>query len=81
MPRVNINLSDEVSVKLNELVKDLKMSKTQILTSALEEMHEKKRIEKRKALWQKGFDAFKDDEEFQKEQLELAEAGVSDGII
>ncbi|MCR2060463.1 hypothetical protein [Campylobacter helveticus] len=81
MPRVNINLSDEASVKLNELVKDLKMSKTQILTHALKEMHEKRRIEIRKALWQKGFDAFKDDEEFQKEQLELAEAGVGDGII
>lgn len=81
MQRVHVTLSDEASVKLNELVKDLKMSKTQILTHALKEMHEKRRIEIRKALWQKGFDAFKDDEEFQKEQLELAEAGVADGII
>lgn len=34
----------------------------------------------RKALWIKSFEAFKDDEEFHKEQLELAEVGINDGF-
>ncbi|HEC1774094.1 TPA: hypothetical protein R1721_001674 [Campylobacter lari] len=37
-------------------------------------------IKQRKALWIKSFKAFKDDEEFHKEQLELAEAGINDGF-
>ncbi|MCV3471503.1 hypothetical protein [Campylobacter sp. CNRCH_2015_0338h] len=37
-------------------------------------------IKQRKALWIKSFEAFKDDEEFHKEQLELAEAGINDGF-
>ncbi len=37
-------------------------------------------IEQRKLLWVKGFDAFKDDKVYQKEQLELAEAGINDGL-
>lgn len=81
MQRLSLRLNDEASVMLDTLVKDLKMSKTQILTCALEQMHEKQYIEKRKALWAASFEAFKDDEEFQREQLELAEAGVDDGII
>lgn len=81
MQRINLRLNDEASVMLDTLAKDLKMSKTQILTCALEQMHEKERIAKRKALWAASFEAFKDDEEFQREQLELAEAGVGDGII
>ncbi|AJD03394.1 hypothetical protein UPTC4110_0849 [Campylobacter lari CCUG 22395] len=35
-------------------------------------------IKQRKVLWIKSFEAFKDDEEFHKEQLELAEAGIND---
>ncbi|AJC87821.1 hypothetical protein [Campylobacter insulaenigrae] len=37
-------------------------------------------IKQRKALWIKSFEAFKDDEEINKEQLELAEAGINDGF-
>ncbi|EAJ0349262.1 hypothetical protein YZ38_08110 [Campylobacter lari] len=37
-------------------------------------------IKQRKALWIKSFEAFKDDEEFHKEQLELAEVGINDGF-
>ncbi|ARJ53305.1 hypothetical protein FZ832_04860 [Campylobacter jejuni] len=81
MQRINLTLNNETSLMLDKLAKDLKMSKTQILTDALKQMHESKRIEQRKALWIKSFEAFKNDEEYQKEQLELAEAGVGDGII
>ncbi|EAH7052205.1 hypothetical protein [Campylobacter coli] len=81
MQRINLTLNNEVSLMLDKLAKELKMSKTQILTDALKQMHESKRIEQRKALWIKSFEAFKNDEEYQKEQLELAEAGVGDGII
>ncbi|EAI2956644.1 hypothetical protein E2806_05350 [Campylobacter jejuni] len=81
MQRINLTLNNETSLMLDKLAKDLKMSKTQILTDALKQMHESKRIEQRKALWIKSFEAFKNDEEHQKEQLELAEAGVGDGII
>ncbi|EAH8023708.1 TPA: hypothetical protein SB814_001029 [Campylobacter jejuni] len=81
MQRINLTLNNEASLMLDKLAKDLKMSKTQILTDALKQMHESKRIEQRKALWIKSFEAFKNDEEYQKEQLELAEAGVGDGII
>ncbi|EGJ3614724.1 hypothetical protein IEC45_001422 [Campylobacter jejuni] len=81
MQRINLTLNNETSLMLDKLAKDLKMSKTQILTDALKQMHESKRIEQRKALWIKSFEAFKNDEECQKEQLELAEAGVGDGII
>ncbi|MDN2792492.1 hypothetical protein PAJ27_01945 [Campylobacter jejuni] len=81
MQRINLTLNNETSLMLDKLAKDLKMSKTQILTDALKQMHESKRIEQRKALWIKSFEAFKNDEEYQKEQLELAEAGVGNGII
>lgn len=81
MQRINLTINDEAGLMLDELVKELKMSKTQILIDALRQMHEKRKIEQRKALWIKSFEAFKNDEEFQKEQLELAEAGVDDGII
>lgn len=81
MQRINLTLNNEASLMLDKLAKDLKMSKTQILTDALKQMHENKRIEQRKALWIKSFEALKNDEEYQKEQLELAEAGVGDGII
>ncbi|AHK73608.1 hypothetical protein M8032_001805 [Campylobacter jejuni] len=81
MQRINLTLNNEASLMLDKLAKELKMSKTQILTDALKQMHESKRIEQRKALWIKSFEAFKNDEEYQKEQLELAEAGVGDGII
>lgn len=81
MQRINLTLNDEASLMLDKLAKELKMSKTQILTDALKQMHESKRIEQRKALWIKSFEAFKNDEEYQKEQLELAKAGVGDGII
>ena len=81
MQRMNLTLNNEASLMLDKLAKELKMSKTQILTDALKQMHESKRIEQRKALWIKSFEAFKNDEEYQKEQLELAEAGVGDGII
>ncbi|EAK9946325.1 hypothetical protein A0Y81_04320 [Campylobacter lari] len=37
-------------------------------------------IKQRKALWIKSFEAFRDDEEFHKEQLELAKAGINDGF-
>ncbi|VEJ53888.1 Uncharacterised protein [Campylobacter insulaenigrae] len=37
-------------------------------------------IKQRKALWIKSFEAFKNDEEINKEQLELAEAGINDGF-
>ncbi|EAK0436966.1 hypothetical protein YZ11_05745 [Campylobacter lari] len=37
-------------------------------------------IKQRKALWIKSFEAFRDDEEFYKEQLELAKAGINDGF-
>ncbi|EAL55868.1 hypothetical protein CCOA0086 [Campylobacter coli RM2228] len=37
-------------------------------------------IEQRKVLWEKSFEAFKDDKVYQKEQLELAEAGINDGL-
>ncbi|WP_257928738.1 hypothetical protein UPTC5044_0837 [Campylobacter lari] len=37
-------------------------------------------IKQRKALWIKSFEAFRDDEEFHKEQLELAEVGINDGF-
>ncbi|HBK6297246.1 MULTISPECIES: hypothetical protein [Campylobacter] len=37
-------------------------------------------IEQRKVLWEKSFEAFKDDKVHQKEQLELAEAGINDGL-
>ncbi|MCR8708593.1 hypothetical protein [Campylobacter sp. RM5063] len=37
-------------------------------------------IKQRKVLWIKSFEAFKDDEEFHKEQLELAKAGINDGF-
>ncbi|EHM3199054.1 hypothetical protein KGA45_001882 [Campylobacter coli] len=57
------------------------MSKTQILTDALKQMYEKQEIEKIKRLLIMGFKDAENDEEYQKEQLELAEAGVSDGII
>ena len=66
---------------LDKLVKDLKMSKTQILTDALKQMYEKQEIEKIKRLLIMGFKDAENDEEYQKEQLELAEAGVGDGII
>ncbi|WP_162843336.1 hypothetical protein [Campylobacter jejuni] len=36
-------------------------------------------IEQRKVLWEKSFEA-KDDKVHQKEQLELAEAGINDGL-
>ena len=81
MQRINLTLNNEASLMLDKLAKELKLSKTQILTDALNQMHESKRIEQRKALWIKSFEAFKNDEEYQKEQLELAEAGVGDGII
>ncbi|EAH4620295.1 hypothetical protein JYF28_001188 [Campylobacter jejuni] len=81
MQRINLTLNNEASLMLDKLAKELKMSKTQILTDALKQMHESKRIEQRKALWIKSFEAFKNDKEYQKEQLELAEAGVGDGII
>ncbi|HAN0707630.1 TPA: hypothetical protein SHE04_001613 [Campylobacter coli] len=81
MQRINLTLNNEASLMLDKLAKELKMSKTQILTDALKQMHESKRIEQRKALWIKSFEAFKNDEEYQKEQLELAEAGVGDDII
>ncbi|EAJ5737239.1 TPA: hypothetical protein R8M29_001747 [Campylobacter coli] len=81
MQRINLTLNNEASLMLDKLAKELKMSKTQILTDALKQMYESKRIEQRKALWIKSFEAFKNDEEYQKEQLELAEAGVGDGII
>ena len=81
MQRINLTLNNEASLMLDKLAKDLKKSKTQILTDALKQMHENKRIEQRKALWIKSFEAFKNDEEYRKEQLELAEAGVGDGII
>ncbi|MFG5142157.1 hypothetical protein [Campylobacter lari] len=81
MQRLNLTLNDEVASMLNKLTKDLNMSKTQVISNALEDMYEKKRIEHRQALGIKSFKAFKDDEEFHKEQLELAEAGVGDGII
>lgn len=81
MQRINLTLNNEASLMLDKLAKELKMSKTQILTDALKQMHESKRIEQRKALWIKSFEAFKNDEEYQKKQLELAEAGVGDGII
>ncbi|EII8774766.1 hypothetical protein K4889_000008 [Campylobacter coli] len=81
MQRINLTLNNEASLMLDKLAKELKMSKTQILTDALKQMHENKRIEQRKALWIKSLEAFKNDEEYQKEQLELAEAGVGDGII
>ncbi|HDZ4980760.1 TPA: hypothetical protein RTG09_001483 [Campylobacter jejuni] len=81
MQRINLTLNNEASLMLDKLAKELKMSKTQILTDALKQMHESKRIEQRKALWIKSFEAFKNDEEYQKEQLELVEAGVGDGII
>lgn len=37
-------------------------------------------IEQRKVLWEKSFEAFKDDKVYQKEELELAEAGINDGL-
>ncbi|EIZ1668325.1 hypothetical protein MPL22_001934 [Campylobacter coli] len=81
MQRINLTLNSEASLMLDKLVKDLKMSKTQILTDALKQMYEKQEIEKIKRLLIMGFKDAENDEEYQKEQLELAEAGVSDGII
>lgn len=81
MQRINLTLNSEASLMLNKLVKDLKMSKTQILTDALKQMYEKQEIEKIKRLLIMGFKDAENDEEYQKEQLELAEAGVGDGII
>ncbi|EAJ0336217.1 hypothetical protein ACS0H5_001509 [Campylobacter lari] len=37
-------------------------------------------IKQRKALWIKSFEAFKDDKEINKEQLELAEVEINDGF-
>ncbi|EKJ5653051.1 hypothetical protein PJO11_001773, partial [Campylobacter coli] len=56
MQRINLTLNNEASLMLDKLAKDLKMSKTQILTDALKQMHENKRIEQRKALWIKSFE-------------------------
>ncbi|ALU99751.1 hypothetical protein CY789_09065 [Campylobacter coli] len=81
MQRINLTLNSEASLMLDKLVKDLKMSKTQILTDALKQMYEKQEIEKIKRLLIMGFKDAENDEEYQKEQLELAEAGVGDGII
>ncbi|EAK0344011.1 hypothetical protein YO45_08560 [Campylobacter jejuni] len=81
MQRINLTLNNEASLMLDKLAKDLKMSKTQILTDALKQMHEKQEIEKVKRLLIMGFKDAENDEEYQKEQLELAEAGVGDGII
>lgn len=81
MQRINLTLNNEASLMLDKLVKDLKMSKTQILTDALKQMYEKQEIEKIKRLLIMGFKDAENDEEYQKEQLELAEAGVGDGII
>ena len=81
MQRINLTLNNEASLMLDKLAKDLKMSKTQILTDALKQMHEKQEIEKVKRLLIMGFKDSENDEEYQKEQLELAEAGVGDGII
>ena len=81
MQRINLTLNNEASLMLDKLAKDLKMSKTQILTDALKQMHEKQEIEKVKRLLIMGFKDSDNDEEYQKEQLELAEAGVGDGII
>ena len=81
MQRINLTLNSEASLMLDKLVKDLKMSKTQILTYALKQMYEKQEIEKIKRLLIMGFKDAENDEEYQKEQLELAEAGVGDGII
>ncbi|EAI4195165.1 hypothetical protein MQX10_001769 [Campylobacter coli] len=81
MQRINLTLNSEASLMLDKLVKDLKMSKTQILTDALKQIYEKQEIEKIKRLLIMGFKDAENDEEYQKEQLELAEAGVGDGII
>ncbi|AXL29123.1 TPA: hypothetical protein SBD05_001698 [Campylobacter jejuni] len=81
MQRINLTLNNEASLMLDKLAKELKMSKTQILTDALKQMHEKQEIEKVKRLLIMGFKDAENDEEYQKEQLELAEAGVGDGII
>lgn len=81
MQRINLTLNSEASLMLDKLVKDLKMSKTQILTDALKQMYEKQEIEKIKRLLIMGFKDAENDEEYQKEQLELAEAGVGVGII
>ncbi|EOX8372660.1 hypothetical protein ACPWWA_001654 [Campylobacter coli] len=81
MQRINLTLNNEASLMLDKLAKDLKMSKTQILTDALKQMYEKQEIEKIKRLLIMGFKDAENDEEYQKEQLELAEAGVGDGII
>lgn len=81
MQRINLTLNNEASLMLDKLAKELKMSKTQILIDALRQMHEKQEIEKTRRLLIAGFKDAEKDEEFQKEQLELAEAGVDDGII
>lgn len=81
MQRINLTLNNEASLMLDKLAKELKMSKTQILTDALKQMHEKQENEKVKRLLIMGFKDAENDEEYQKEQLELAEAGVGDGII
>ncbi|OEW12960.1 hypothetical protein AJ935_08970 [Campylobacter sp. BCW_6876] len=81
MQRINLTLNNEASLMLDKLAKELKMSKTQILTDALKQMYEKQEIEKVKRLLIMGFKDAENDEEYQKEQLELAEAGVGDGII
>ncbi|EIA86799.1 hypothetical protein cco7_06477, partial [Campylobacter coli 67-8] len=72
MQRINLTLNSEASLMLDKLVKDLKMSKTQILTDALKQMYEKQEIEKIKRLLIMGFKDAENDEEYQKEQLELA---------
>ncbi len=78
--RLNIALNDEISLILNNLSKELKMSKTQVIANALLQMHEKAYIEKRKQMWLQGLREAKEDMDYQKEQRELAELGVDDGI-
>ncbi|WP_299548673.1 hypothetical protein [uncultured Helicobacter sp.] len=56
------------------------MSKTQVIANALLQMHEKAYIEKRKQMWLQGLREAKEDMDYQKEQRELAELGVDDGI-
>lgn len=78
--RLNIALNEEVSFILNNLSKELKMSKTQVIANALLQMHEKAYFEKRKQMWLQGLREAKEDVEYQKEQKEWEALGADDGI-
>ena len=80
MQRLNIALNEEIGIILNNLSKEYKISKTQVIINSLLQMQKTFELEKRKSIWMEGFKDIQSDKEYQKEQKELTQVGIDDGI-